>query len=100
MGEMGRVAVGVTSHRSHRSVRAQLRHTVRQRTGWQCGSDTSAEACRPPRTLSSRVTVTGDEAAEGSAGFPPLSPPGNKGDIAYTVALFPRLSRPHPPSVP
>jgi hypothetical protein len=73
--QTGRVAPGITPWRSHRSGRAQLTHPVRQRTGWQCGRDTSAEAGRTPLTLSSRVPVTGEEASEGSAWFPPLGPP-------------------------
>jgi len=72
--ETGRVAVGVTSHRSRRSVRAQLRHTVRPRTGWQCGSHASAEACRTPLPLSREVAVTGHGATRDSAWFPPRGP--------------------------
>ncbi len=71
----GRVAPGLTPWRSRRSVRARLRHTVRPRAGSQHGRNTSAEAGHAPRTLSSEVTVTGNEATECFPCFPPLGPP-------------------------
>ena len=70
-----RVGTALACRASHRSGRAQLRHPVRQRTGSQRGRDTSAEADRTPRMLSSGVAVTGAEASECSPWFPPLGPP-------------------------
>ena len=72
---LGRVAPGLTPWRSRRSVHARLRHTVRPRAGSQHGRNTSAEAGHAPRTLSSEVTVTGNEATECFPCFPPLGPP-------------------------
>jgi len=66
--------MGITPHPSHRSGRAQLRHPVRQRTGLQRGRLTSTEADRAPLRLSSKVTVTGNEATRCSPWFPPLAP--------------------------
>jgi hypothetical protein len=75
LGGLGRVAPGLTPWRSHRSGRAQLRHPVRQRAGWQRGRRTSAEAGRAPRTLSGEVTFTGFEAAECFPCCPSPGPP-------------------------
>jgi len=51
------------------------RHTVRPRAGWQRGRNTSTEAGRAPRMLSSEVTVTRNKASECFPWFPPLGPP-------------------------
>jgi hypothetical protein len=51
---VGRVAPGLAPWRSRRSVRAQLRHTARQRAVAQRGQDG-----RAPRTPSGALTVTG-----------------------------------------
>jgi hypothetical protein len=71
----GRVAPGIAPWRSHRSGLAPLRHPVRQRTDWQRGRDTSAEAGRAPLMLSNGVTVTATRATKCSPWFPPLGPP-------------------------
>ena len=59
---MCRVAAAVTRRRSHRSGRARFGHPVRQPAVLLGGRDTSAEAGRPPLTLSSKVAVTGNRA--------------------------------------
>ena len=71
---MGRVALGLAPWRSHGSVRAQLRHTARLRTDWQCGSNASTEACRTPPPLSGGLTGTGSRASVDSTCCRPPGP--------------------------
>jgi hypothetical protein len=59
---------------SHRSGLAQLRHPVRQPVASLGGSSTSAEARRPPLTLSGAVTVTDNGATRCSPWCPTPGP--------------------------
>jgi hypothetical protein len=101
----GRVGAALAGCASHRSGRAQLTHPVRQRTGWQRGRDTSAEAGRAPLRLSRGVTVTGLRATTCSPWFPPRGPsvgsalpsPGSSGASSPASRVLRRCATPWAP---